>query len=221
MFTGIVQAVGEIVSLQDHGGDRCITLHTGDLDLAGVNAGDSVCVSGVCLTASVVGDHQFTADLSAETLSRTTFAELRVGDRVNLEKALTPQTPLGGHLVMGHVDGVGKIVEQRPDGRSVLLSIEAPSALVRYIAEKGSICVEGVSLTVNAVAGLTFAVNIIPHTLRRTTLSRLIVGRHVNLEVDLIARYLERLVQGERHETGGSTTITPDLLVQHGFIGKS
>jgi riboflavin synthase len=220
MFTGIVQAVGRIVSLQDHGGDRRITLHTGDLDLTGVNAGDSVCVSGVCLTASLVGDHQLTADLSVETLSRTTFAALCVGDNVNLEKALTPQTPLGGHLVMGHVDGVGKIVERRPDGRSVLFSIETPEALVKYIAEKGSICVEGVSLTVNAVAIRTFDVNIIPHTLRCTTLDRLIVGCHVNLEVDLMARYLERLLQDEQHETA-SSTITRDFLAEHGFIGKS
>ncbi len=220
MFTGIVQAVGKIVSLQDHGGDRRITLHTGDLDLTGVNAGDSVCVSGVCLTVSVVDDHQFTADLSAETLSRTTFAALRIGDHVNLEKALTPQTPLGGHLVMGHVDGVGKIVERRPDGRSVLFRIEAPSTLVKYIAEKGSICVEGVSLTVNGVAGLTFEINIIPHTLARTTLDRLSVGRHVNLEVDLIARYLERLLQGQQPETS-NPTITPGFLAEHGFIRKS
>jgi riboflavin synthase len=220
MFTGIVQAVGKIVSLQDHGGDRRITLHAGDLDLTGVNAGDSVCVGGVCLTASVVGDHQFTADLSAETLSRTTFAALNIGDQVNLEKALTPQTPLGGHLVMGHVDGVGKMLERRPDGRSVLFGIEAPSALMKYIAEKGSICVDGVSLTVNAVAARRFDVNIIPHTLARTTLDRLIAGRHVNLEVDLIARYLERLLQSQQHETV-SSTITPNFLAEHGFSGKS
>jgi riboflavin synthase len=220
MFTGIVQAVGRVVSLQDHGGDRRITLHTGDLDLTGVNAGDSVCVSGVCLTASMVGDHQLTADLSAETLSRTTFAALCVGDHVNLEKALTPQTSLGGHLVMGHVDGVGKIVERRPDGRSVLFSIETPVALVKYIAEKGSICVEGVSLTVNGVAIRTFDVNIIPHTLRCTTLDRVIVGCHVNLEVDLIARYLERLLQGEQRETA-SSSITRDFLAERGFTGKS
>jgi riboflavin synthase len=220
MFTGIVQAVGKIESLHDHGGDRRITLHTRDLDLTGVDVGDSVCVSGVCLTASMVGDHQIAADLSAETLSRTTFARLRIGDHVNLEKALTPQTPLGGHLVMGHVDGVGKIVERRPDGRSVLFSIETPAALVKYIAEKGSICVDGVSLTVNAVAARTFNVNIIPHTLRCTTLDRLIVGCYVNLEVDLIARYLERLLQGEQHETA-SPMITRGFLAEHGFTGKS
>lgn len=219
MFTGIVQAVGRIASLQDHGGDRRIVLHTGDLDLTGVGAGDSVCVSGVCLTASVIGDHQLTADLSAETLSRTTFAALRAGDQVNLEKALTPQTPLGGHLVMGHVDGVGKIVERRPEGRSVLFRIEPPATLAKYIAEKGSICMDGVSLTVNAVAGLTFDVNIIPHTLRCTTLDRLVVGDQVNLEVDLIARYLERLLQGEQHETA-SSPITPGFLAEHGFGGK-
>lgn len=219
MFTGIIQAVGKVVSLRDQGGDQRITLDTGDLDLTGVNVGDSVCISGVCLTASMVDDHQLTADLSAETLSRTTFAALRIGDQVNLEKALTPQTPLGGHLVMGHVDGVGKIVERRSQGRSVLFSIETPAALVKYIAEKGSICVDGVSLTVNGVAARTFDVNIIPHTLRCTTLDRLIVGCHVNLEVDLIARYLERLMQGEKHETA-SSTITRGFLTEHGFIRK-
>lgn len=220
MFTGIVQAVGKVVSLEDHGSDRRVMLHAGDLDLTSVNLGDSVCVSGVCLTASMVGEHQFAADLSAETLSRTTFAELRIGDRVNLEKALMAQTPLGGHLVMGHVDGVGKITGRRQGGRSVLFSIEAPSALVKYIAEKGSICVDGVSLTVNAVAALTFEVNIIPHTLLRTTLDRLAVGHHANLEVDLIARYLERLLQGEQ-EQAVSSTITPGFLAEHGFIRKS
>jgi riboflavin synthase len=219
MFTGIVQAVGKIVSLQDHGGDRRITLHTGDLDLTGVNAGDSVCVGGVCLTASMIGDHQFTADLSAETLSRTTFAALDIGDQVNLEKALMPQTPLGGHLVMGHVDGVGKVMERRPQGRSARLSIEAPSALVKYIAEKGSICVDGVSLTVNGISAETFDVNIIPHTLERTTLGRVIAGDHVNLEVDLIARYVERLLHGHQHEAA-SSTITPGFLAEHGFLRK-
>ena len=219
MFTGIVQAVGKIASLQNHGNDSRITLLAGDLDLIGVNLGDSVCVSGVCLTISTIGDHRFTADLSAETLSRTTFATLGTGDHVNLEKSLTPQTPLGGHLVMGHVDGVGKVVERRPEGRSVRLNIEAPSALVRYIAEKGSICVDGVSLTVNAVAARTFEVNIIPHTLACTTLDLLIAGRHVNLEVDLIARYLERLLQSP-HETA-SSAITRSFLAEHGFKGES
>jgi len=220
MFTGIVQAVGKVVSLEDHGSDRRVTLHTGELDLTGVNPGDSVCVSGVCLTTSMLSEHQFAADLSAETLSRTTFAELRIADRVNLEKALMPQTPLGGHLVMGHVDGVGKIAGRRQQGRSVLFSIEAPSALGKYIAEKGSICVDGVSLTVNAVATLTFEVNIIPHTLRCTTLNRLTVGHHVNLEVDLIARYLERLLQGEQKQAAGST-ITAGFLAEHGYMRKS
>ena len=218
MFTGIVQAVGKIASSQDAGGDRRITLHTGDLDLSSVNTGDSVCVSGVCLTVSRVGDHQCTADLSRETLSRTTFAALGMGDHVNLEKALTPQTPLGGHLVMGHVDGVGKIVDRRPEGRSVRFSVEAPSVLAKYIAEKGSICVDGVSLTVNAVAGSSFEVNIIPHTLARTTLGRLNVGDHVNLETDLIARYLERLLLEDPQHRG--STITPDFLAEHGFNRK-
>lgn len=219
MFTGIVQAVGKIVSLQDHGDDRRVTLDTGDLNLTGVNVGDSVCVGGVCLTVSSATDHQFTADLSAETLSRTTFAALNVGDQVNLEKALLPQTPLGGHLVMGHVDGVGKVVERYEAGRSVRLRIEAPPALLKYIAEKGSICVDGVSLTVNAVARRTFEVNIIPHTLTRTTLDGLPAGGHVNLEVDLIARYLERLLQDQQPGIT-SSRITLGFLAEHGFLRK-
>ena len=162
--------------------------------------GDSIAVSGVCLTVTERTAVGFWADVSNETLSRTTLGELEPGSRVNLERALTLATPLGGHLVSGHVDGTGRVRERVDDARSVRLRIEAPAELLRYIAEKGSICVDGVSLTVNQIAGAVFDLNIVPHTLRETTLDEFAPGRRANLEVDLVARYLERLLPA----SGGS-----------------
>ena len=187
------------------------------LDLSDIALGDSIAVSGVCLTAVELTGDGFWADVSGETLSRTTLGALRPGDPVNLEKALTPTTRLGGHLVSGHVDGVGRVAERRPEARSVRFVIEAPCELARYIAEKGSIAVDGVSLTVNRVDGARFDLNIVPHTLAETTLDRFAPGRAVNLEVDVIARYLERLLLGDRAaEPRGGVTL--ETLAQHGFI---
>lgn len=199
MFTGIIQALGRITATQSMGGDQRLFVATGALDLSRVRLGDSIAVSGVCLTVAELGADGFWADVSAETLSCTTFAQLQVNAAVNLESALTPTTALGGHLVSGHVDGVGSVAERRDDARSVRLVITAPSGLSRYIAAKGSICIDGVSLTVNAVQGADFELNIVPHTLGATTLGEFTVGRRVNLEVDIIARYLERLL--EHHAT--------------------
>lgn len=197
MFTGIIQAVGTLAAVENRGGDRHFRVRTGKLDLADVAPGDSIAVNGVCLTAvELFAGDGFAADVSGETLSRTTLGALATGSRVNLEKALTPTTRLGGHLVSGHVDGVGKVVSRRLDARSVQFRIEAPAALAKYIAEKGSICCDGVSLTVNAVDGAVFDLNIVPHTLSETTLDGWDVGVAVNLEVDLVARYLERLLPG-------------------------
>lgn len=214
MFTGIIQAVGKIAALETKGGDARVRVDTGDLDLADVKLGDSIAVGGVCLTAVALSPAGFAADVSGETLARTTLGALHTGDAVNLEKALLPTTRLGGHLVSGHVDGVGKVHDRQQDARSVRFRIAAPRELAKYIAAKGSICVDGVSLTVNAVHGAEFEVNLVPHTLAATTLGELAPGRAVNLEVDLLARYLERLLQGEQATDGG---ITPELLARHGF----
>lgn len=204
MFTGIIQALGRIVAIEERGGDRRLTVDTGKLSLANLKPGDSIAVSGVCLTAVALDAQGFSADLSRETLSRTTLGTAQRGDRVNLELALLPTTRLGGHLVSGHVDGVGRIVERWDEARSVRFTIEVPPPLTRYIAEKGSICVDGVSLTVNGVAGNRFGVNIVPHTLAETTFGAAAVGQRVNLEVDLLARYVERLLLWDRPAAEGS-----------------
>jgi riboflavin synthase len=217
MFTGIVQSVGEIRRIEPRGGDVRLAIGTGKLGMADVSLGDSIAVNGVCLTAVALGTDSFSADVSRETLSLTTLGDLSPGSPVNLEKALTLSTPLGGHLVSGHVDGVGQVIERREDARSWRLRIEAPAELARYIAHKGSICVDGVSLTVNGVSGAVFELNIVPHTLDETTVVRYRPGTRVNLEVDLIARYLERLLLGERAaQPGGGVTL--EFLAEHGFV---
>ncbi len=213
MFTGIIEAVGRIVRMERRGGDARLHIDTGPLDLTDVRIGDSIAVSGVCLTAVALPGDGFLADVSGESLSRTTLGELISGSRVNLEQALTPSTRLGGHLVSGHVDGIGTVTRFHQEARSWRLHIRAPDDLARYIAEKGSICIDGVSLTVNGVRDSEFDLNIVPHTLAHTTLDEYRVGRPVNLEVDIIARYLERLLSA-RDDSGLSKT----LLRQHGFI---
>ncbi|MFO0335273.1 MAG: riboflavin synthase [Pseudomonadota bacterium] len=194
MFTGIVQAMGMVVALTPRGGDVEIVVDTGDLGLADAVVGDSIAVAGACLTATRLDGSRFAADVSNETLSKTTLGRLRPGSRVNLEKALRAGQALGGHYVTGHVDGVGRVVESREDGRSWRVVFEVPEPLARYVAPKGSITVEGVSLTVNEVEGARFGVNLIPHTREVTTLGELVEGSPVNLEVDIIARYVERLL---------------------------
>lgn len=218
MFTGIVQAVGKIAALEKRGGDARVRVATGKLDLSDVKLGDSIAVNGVCLTAVEMDARGFSADVSGETLARTTLGGFKPGDAVNLEKALTPTTRLGGHLVSGHVDGVGTVRERTQDARSVRFRIEAPAALAKYVAEKGSVCVDGVSLTVNAVDGTAFEINIVPHTLAETTLDELAPGRRVNIEVDILARYLERLLTAGKVEgAAGEGGLTRELLARHGF----
>jgi len=220
MFTGIIQAVGSIASLQQRGGDLRLGIETGKLPLEDVALGDSIAVSGVCLTVVELAGRRFFADVSGETLRRTSLGGLGVGDAVNLEKALTLATRLGGHLVSGHVDGIGSVTARRQDSRSVQFTIQAPDELARYIAVKGSICVDGVSLTVNAVSGASFELNIVPHTLEETTIEGYRVGRQVNLEVDLIARYLERLLLGDAAaQPGAGGGLTRELLESRGFGG--
>jgi len=194
MFTGIVQGVGRVRSVEPHGGDVTLWFDTGELSLAGIEIGGSIAVSGACLTAVQLEPHAFAADVSRETLSLTTAGNWAPGSRINLEKALTAGQALGGHYVTGHVDGVGTVVSRHDDARSVRVEFEVPGELARYVARKGSICVDGVSLTVNGVEGRRFDVNLVPHTLEMTILGDYRAGTRVNLEVDIIARYLERLV---------------------------
>ena len=216
MFTGIIQAIGTLRQIDARGGDCRITIDTGTLPMADTTLGDSIAVNGVCLTAVALDGPRFSADVSRETLSRTTLGQAAIGDPVNLELALLPTTRLGGHLVSGHVDGLGTVTERRHEGRSWRFTIEAPPSLARYIAEKGSMTINGISLTVNAVDGSSFDVNIVPHTLAATTLGSTHRGDKVNLEVDLIARYLERLLLGNRASETGSG-VTMQLLNDSGF----
>jgi riboflavin synthase len=193
MFTGIVQSIGTISAVHARQGDVELQITPGTLDLRTAKVGDSIAVSGVCLTIARLAGGGFVTDVSRETLACTTLNEARTGQAVNLELALRAGEPLGGHLVAGHVDGVGRLRSKREDGRSWRLEFEIPDALARYVASKGSVCIDGVSLTVNEVEGARFGVNLIPHTLSVTTLGALQAGARVNVEVDLLARYLERL----------------------------
>lgn len=219
MFTGIIEATGKIRQLNEQsGGDQRIVLDTGKLDMSDVAMGDSIAVNGICLTVIEFGAVFFAADVSNETLACTTLGKLQPGSPVNLEKAMTPSTRLGGHLVSGHVDAVGEIITRELDARSVRFTIRAPVELARYIAAKGSICIEGISLTVNAVDGRDFELNIVPHTLAETTLDAAEVGQRVNLEVDVIARYMERLLMGEPEKSSSEQRLDRTLLAEAGFI---
>ncbi|MGM0678109.1 riboflavin synthase [Ectothiorhodospira marina] len=217
MFTGIIQSVGTLGATEDRGGDSRLTLRTGKLDLSDVQLGDSIAVNGVCLTAVALPGDGFVADVSRETLSKTSLGALGIGDPVNLEKALTPTTRLGGHLVSGHVDGLGEVTAVEQEARSWRYHVRVPDDLARYIAPKGSVCIDGVSLTVNTVDGAVFTVNIVPHTQQETIIHGYRVGTRVNIEVDIIARYLERLLLGDKaaHSQQG---ISEAFLAEHGFL---
>ena len=193
MFTGIVQDVGKVRARDNRGGDARIVIAFNHLKSSDFRIGDSICVQGCCLTATELLDDAFTADVSRETLSLTTLGDLAVGSPVNLEPSLKAGDALGGHLVSGHIDGVAEIVSISGDARSTRIKIAVPSDLARYIARKGSVAVDGVSLTINEVEAATFGVNIIPHTQTVTTLGKLVAGARVNLEVDQVARYVERI----------------------------
>lgn len=194
MFTGIVQQVGHVTALDRAAGDARLRIDVGTLPAGRLALGASVAVSGVCLTVVARQGAEASFDVSRETLALTTLGRLAVGSRVNLEPALTLSEPLGGHLVSGHVDGVGEVMAVEPDARSTRMTFRLPAPLLRYVARKGSLCVDGVSLTVNDVAGDGAAVNIVPHTLGSTIMGDYVIGTAINVEVDLIARYLERLV---------------------------
>ncbi|QGP55692.1 Riboflavin synthase [Piscirickettsia salmonis] len=224
MFTGLIAAVGRIESLLFQGEDARLTIVADCLDLGDVALGDSIAVNGVCLTVVVCNRTSFSVDISIESLNLTTLKDLKSGSLVNLEKALQLSSRLGGHLVSGHVDGVGEVVAIEPSGRSYCYRIKAPSDLLRYIAVKGSICIDGVSLTVNYIDNDTFELNVIPYTQNKTIITNYRVGFKVNLEVDLLARYLERLLNcsGDSNKNNelqrNQKTIDESFLKQYGFV---
>jgi len=215
MFTGIVQAIGFIDAVEARAEDMQVHVATNELDLDDAATGESIAVNGVCLTAVALREDGFSADVSHETLARTTLKHLRKGSRVNLERALAVGDKIGGHLVSGHVDGVAVVRARRDAVRSVELRVAVPHALAKYIAEKGSVCLDGVSLTVNRVDGAEFDVNLVPHTRHATTLNDLMPGSEVNLEVDLLARYLERLLLGA--EAAGTDDVAAEFLARAGL----
>jgi len=223
MFTGIIETMGRVAQLQPRSGDLRLRIATQALDLRDVALGDSIATNGVCLTVVELTGDGYWADVSRETLAFTTIGNWRVGTPVNLEKALMAQSRLGGHIVSGHVDGIGEVIERSDDARSIRFTVRAPNELAKYIAHKGSICVDGTSLTVNAVHGTDFELNIIPHTAQITVIGDYRAGTRVNLEVDVIARYLERLLLGDKaaDKNAGNTTassgMTAAFLAEHGF----
>ena len=211
MFTGIIKAKGSIGAIEKRGGDVRLRVTTPDLPWSEYEIGDSIAVNGVCLTDVRLLDNGFDTDVSVETLDVTTLKQLAVGDAVNLEPALRVGDALGGHLVSGHVDGIGRMTARADDARSIRMTFEVPGELSRYIAKKGSICVDGVSLTINEVSGNTFGLNIIPHTAEVTTMGAYEAGTAVNIEVDLLARYIERMLG---NDAGG---LSIDFLREHGY----
>ena len=218
MFTGIIQALGQVTSIEKRDGDIRLRVVSPEMDWSDVELGDSIATNGICLTAVDLPGDGYVADVSVETLNLTTLGQWKVGTRVNLEKALTPQSRLGGHIVSGHVDGVGEVISREPDARSERFKIRAPKALAKYIAHKGSITIDGTSLTVNEVNGDIFDLNIVPHTLEKTIIGEYRSGSTVNLEVDLIARYLERLLLGEKAAEPNSSSITQAFLAENGYL---
>lgn len=231
MFTGIIESVGSVRAIVPQGGDVRVTIQTSssgrksaDLSMLDVHLGDSIATNGICLTVIEMGSDYYVADVSGETLRRTTLGQWKTGTRVNLEKALLPTTRLGGHLVSGHVDGLGEIVVQRQDARSLYYEVRAPRELARYLAEKGSVTVDGISLTINQLSGATLSLNLVPHTANHTNINDWKVGSFVNLEVDVLARYLERLMLGDRAAdtlgNSGSDSVTMALLQESGFLRR-
>lgn len=216
MFTGIIEATGRLSALKKQGQDLKVTVTSEQLDFSDVKLGDSIATNGVCLTVTALGNKSFEADVSSETLAHTLFAHYSVGQQVNLEKALLASSRLGGHLVSGHVDGVAQIHQLERSGEAWQVWVTMPKELARYIAHKGSITVDGISLTVNELKNECFRLTIVPHTAQETTLMKLKVGSQVHLEVDLIARYLERLLNTHQTVTPNQG-VTLNLLQQRGF----
>lgn len=217
MFTGIIEATGSVTRLQQIAAEWRLTIDSGKLDLSDVKIGDSIAVNGCCLTVVELAGQGFSADVSNATLACTTLGKFKPGSRVNLEKAMLATDRFGGHIVSGHVDGVGELLASEADAQSIRLQFGVPASLSRYIAAKGSICVDGTSLTVNEVGENSFAVNVIPHTQQETVSGDYRPGQRVNLEVDLIARYLERMMQAENQRGTNTSGVSGEFLARHGF----
>ena len=216
MFTGIIEAVGAVKRIEPMGGDLRFVIDGGSLDMSDVQLGDSIAVNGVCLTVIEYEPASFSVDVSNETISLTSLKGLKAGSAVNLEKAMLPTTRMGGHLVSGHVDGLGTVVSKTEDARSIRLQIEVPPELKKYIAVKGSICIDGTSLTVNSVDNRIVGLNIVPHTQQRTVIQHYAKGTKVNLEVDLVARYLETLLLNM--DDRDKSKVNMELLTRAGFV---
>ncbi len=221
MFTGIIESIGTVAAVKMQQGDMQLYIRSGSLDLSDVTIGDSIATNGVCLTVIALPGDGFWADVSVETLVHTNFVQIQAGNRVNLEKALLPTTRMGGHIVTGHVDALGQIVERSQDARSIKYLVKAGSSIAHYIAAKGSITVDGVSLTVNSVERDQFSLNIVPHTAAQTLLAEYQVGSTVHLEVDIIARYMERLLNNSQQQASASSRhsgVDMAKLAEFGFL---
>ncbi|MGQ8365060.1 riboflavin synthase [Glaciecola sp. 1036] len=218
MFTGIIEAKGTIKTLAQKGQDIRLEVESNTLDFSDVKLGDSIATNGVCLTVVNLGKNVYAADVSEETIRHTGFANYTTGSSVNLEKAMRADTRFGGHIVSGHVDGVGEVISVTNHTRYVEIWVKAPDDLAKYIAHKGSITVDGVSLTVNQVKGASFMLWLIPHTLQETIIGSYKSGTKVNLEVDLIARYLERLMLGDKAAEETKQDISLSFLAEHGYL---
>ena len=218
MFTGIIESLGKVESLQSVGGDIRLRIQT-SLDMSDVHLGDSIATNGICLTVVEWGSNWYAADVSRESLNRTTLAQWKVGQAVNVEKAMLPTTRFGGHIVSGHVDAVGEITVVREDARSLYFEVTAPVEIAKYLAEKGSVTVDGISLTINHLRGRILSLNLIPHTAERTNIGSWKTGAKVNLEVDILARYIERLLLGEKAaQVPQQSKISLDFLAANGFL---
>jgi riboflavin synthase len=218
MFTGIIEAIGTITTMNNLGDNYRIVVNAGKLDMSDVHLGDSIANNGVCLTVVDFGADYYAVDVSSETIKYTGFAQYKVGHKVNLEKAMRADSRFGGHIVSGHVDGVGTVEKINEHSNYVEVWINAPAELAKYIAHKGSITVDGVSLTVNEVDGASFMLWLIPHTLQETVIGGYKSGTHVNLEVDLVARYLERLLQGDKAAEPKKKDISMAFLAENGYM---
>lgn len=218
MFTGIIESLGKVESLQNVGGDVRLRIGT-DLDMSDVHLGDSIATNGICLTVIEWGDNWYAADVSRESLNRTTLGTWKVGQPVNVEKAMLPTTRFGGHIVSGHVDAVGEITLVREDARSIYYEVTAPAGIAKYLAEKGSVTVDGISLTINHLRGNIISLNLIPHTAERTNIGTWKTGAKVNLEVDVLARYIERLMLGDKAaEVKEQSKLSMAFLAENGFL---
>lgn len=218
MFTGIIESLGKVESLQSVGGDVRLRIGT-SLDMSDVHLGDSIATNGICLTVIEWGEKWYAADVSRESLNRTTLGSWKIGQRVNVEKAMLPTTRFGGHIVSGHVDAVGEITAVREDARSIYYEVTAPAEIAKYLAEKGSVTVDGISLTINHLRGNIISLNLIPHTAERTNIGTWKTGAKVNLEVDVLARYIERLMLGDKAaEVKEQSTLSMAFLAENGFL---